>query len=205
MRRSVETNSPALSRRTVSNARCLPTPTSSGFPDTDASKEPRMRNSGASRAVTFPHYHARLSATQPKFNRCSSALTHAPVLGSARSKRRGGEMKSKWVIALLVAALGAGVYGGTVLATPATPSPGLATSILAQSTLDSAKKFQFAHALLRSRQLFGTSDLYVVDNKFQANATTGWHSHPGPSIVTIAAGTMTNYDSENGRCTKQVF
>jgi quercetin dioxygenase-like cupin family protein len=114
-------------------------------------------------------------------------------------------MKSKWVIALLVAALGAAVYGGTVLATPATPSPGLATTILAQSTLDSAKKLQFAQALLRSRQLFGTSDFYVVDNKFQANGTTGWHSHPGPSIVTIAAGTMTNYDSENGRCTKQVF
>ncbi len=120
-------------------------------------------------------------------------------------------MKSKWAIARLVAVVavvavvGAALYGGTVLATPPTPFPGLTTAILAQSTLDNAKKFQFAQALLRSRQLFGTSDFYVVDNKFEANATTGWHSHPGPSVVTIAAGTMTNYESKNGTCTKQVF
>jgi quercetin dioxygenase-like cupin family protein len=120
-------------------------------------------------------------------------------------KRTGGVMKSKWAIALFVAVAGAAMFGGTVLATPATPSPGLSTTILAQSTLDTAKKFQFAQALLRSRQLFGTSDFYVVDNKFQANATSGWHSHPGPSVVTIAAGTMTNYESENGKCTKTVY
>ena len=94
-------------------------------------------------------------------------------------------MKSKWAIARLVAVVavvavvGAALYGGTVLATPPTPFPGLTTAILAQSTLDNAKKFQFAQALLRSRQLFGTSDFYVVDNKFEANATTGWRSHPG--------------------------
>jgi quercetin dioxygenase-like cupin family protein len=123
-------------------------------------------------------------------------------------KRTGGVMKSKSAIALLVAVVavvGAAVFGGNVLATPPTPFPGLTTAILAQSTLDNAKKFQFAQALLRSRQLFGTSDFYVVDNKFEANATTGWHSHPGPSVVTIAAGTMTNYESKNGTCTKQVF
>ncbi|MBI2781110.1 MAG: hypothetical protein HYX55_04855 [Chloroflexi bacterium] len=30
---------------------------------------------------------------------------------------------------------------------------------------------------------------------------TGWHSHPGPVFVTIAAGTMTFYDAADPSCT----
>ena len=41
-------------------------------------------------------------------------------------------MKSKWMLAVLVVALGAGVYGGAVLATPA---GGLTTSTLAKATV----------------------------------------------------------------------
>jgi quercetin dioxygenase-like cupin family protein len=114
-------------------------------------------------------------------------------------------MKSKWVIAFLVAVVGAAVYGGTVLATPPTPTPGLTTAIVAQTTLDGAKKRQFDQALLYSGQRWQPSDFYVVDNKFQPNATSGWHSHPGPSVVTITAGTMTNYSSQNGTCARNVY
>jgi hypothetical protein len=114
-------------------------------------------------------------------------------------------MKSKSVLVLLVAVVGAAVYGGTVLATPPTPSPGLTTTIYAQSTLDGPMKIQFLRAVITSHQLFANSDFYVVDNKFLPNATSGWHSHPGPSVVTVAAGTMTNYESEHGRCATHVY
>jgi quercetin dioxygenase-like cupin family protein len=114
-------------------------------------------------------------------------------------------MKAKWILVLLVVVVGAAVFGGTVLATTPTPPPGLATTILAKSTLDGSKKIQFLRAVITSHQLFPNSDFYVVDNKFLPNATTGWHSHPGPSVVTVVTGTMTNYESTDEKCTPHVY
>jgi quercetin dioxygenase-like cupin family protein len=34
---------------------------------------------------------------------------------------------------------------------------------------------------------------------------TGWHSHPGPAIVTIAAGTLTLYDGDDPTCTGRPY
>jgi hypothetical protein len=46
----------------------------------------------------------------------------------------------------------------------------------------------------------GWTDAYVVDNVFGLGTSTGWHSHPGPSIVFVKAGTITDYDSSNPGC-----
>jgi quercetin dioxygenase-like cupin family protein len=46
----------------------------------------------------------------------------------------------------------------------------------------------------------GLTDGYVVDNKFLPGQTTGWHSHPGPSIVYVVAGSITNYESSQRHC-----
>ena len=52
----------------------------------------------------------------------------------------------------------------------------------------------------------GLSDLYVIDNKFAPNGgTSGWHSHPGPSIVFVVAGTITNYSSDDPSCAPHVY
>jgi quercetin dioxygenase-like cupin family protein len=34
---------------------------------------------------------------------------------------------------------------------------------------------------------------------------TGWHSHPGPVLVTIAAGTMTFYDADDPTCSPDIY
>ena len=47
---------------------------------------------------------------------------------------------------------------------------------------------------------FGLTDTYVVDNKFTPGETTGWHSHPGPSLIIVVDGTITNYDSDQKHC-----
>ncbi len=61
-----------------------------------------------------------------------------------------------------------------------------------------------SHALRRPwftlLQTFGLTDTYVVDNKFTPGETTGWHSHPGPSLIIVVAGTITNYDSDQKHC-----
>jgi len=51
----------------------------------------------------------------------------------------------------------------------------------------------------------GSSDVYVVSNKLAPGGHTGWHSHPGPSLITVKSGTVTNYSSDDPTCTPQVY
>jgi quercetin dioxygenase-like cupin family protein len=43
----------------------------------------------------------------------------------------------------------------------------------------------------------GFSDVYVVQNKVAPGGHTGWHSHPGPSIVSVVSGTATEYHGDD--------
>jgi quercetin dioxygenase-like cupin family protein len=126
-------------------------------------------------------------------------------------------MTGKWIVALTAALLGVAVCVGNVLATS---SVGQSTTILAKATVDDLD--------LSGRQLtttvgpdgrappngiwlawikaHGSSDLYVVDNKFAPNGgTSGWHSHPGPSLIFVVAGTVANYSSDEPGCAPQVY
>jgi quercetin dioxygenase-like cupin family protein len=40
----------------------------------------------------------------------------------------------------------------------------------------------------------GLSDVYMTHLKLAPGAHGGWHSHPGPSIIAVKAGTATFYD-----------
>jgi quercetin dioxygenase-like cupin family protein len=51
----------------------------------------------------------------------------------------------------------------------------------------------------------GLSDVWVVDNKLAPGGTTGWHSHPGPSLILVVAGTETNYTSDDPTCTGHAY
>jgi quercetin dioxygenase-like cupin family protein len=110
-------------------------------------------------------------------------------------------MKSKWLWALLGVLAVVGVYAGTVLATP--PS-GQTTTTLAKAPFDplSLKASTDPANIWRAKiKTHGLSDLYVVDNTFAANGgTSGWHSHPGPSLIFVVSGTITNYMSGGHDC-----
>lgn len=116
-------------------------------------------------------------------------------------------MKSKWILALLVGVLGSAVYAADVLATPASPPPALTTTILGQSLFNSFRVDGHAFApYWRARlETHGLSDVYVVDNKFMPGATTGFHSHPGPSLILVINGTVTNYAGDSPRCTPHSY
>jgi Cupin domain len=137
-------------------------------------------------------------------------------------------MRSKWLWALLAVISAVSLYAGKVLATP---QMGVMTTILAKSLFDeidvkararladddSDDKEHRHHddddvwqARLKTE---GLSDVYVVDNKFapvdpatkKVQGTTGWHSHPGPSLIHVVAGTVTNYSGHDPRCTPQRY
>ena len=51
----------------------------------------------------------------------------------------------------------------------------------------------------------GDSDLYIQSNTWQPGGTTGWHSHPGHSLIIITSGTVTNYESDSPLCKPAVY
>jgi Cupin domain len=51
----------------------------------------------------------------------------------------------------------------------------------------------------------GLSDVYVQSNVWQPGGTTGWHSHPGHSLIVVTAGTVTNYEGNDPNCTPAVY
>jgi quercetin dioxygenase-like cupin family protein len=49
------------------------------------------------------------------------------------------------------------------------------------------------------------SDVYTVRNAIAAGANSGWHTHPGPSLVTVSLGAITVYDGDDPACSKTVY
>jgi hypothetical protein len=114
--------------------------------------------------------------------------------------------RSGWVCASL-----AGLLGVVLSTTPVQATPSSVTSaILAKSVVSpihvSAHRLTVAGdpwgALLETH---GLTDGYVVDNKFLPGQSTGWHSHPGPSLIFVVAGSVTNYDSNADNCAGETY
>lgn len=51
----------------------------------------------------------------------------------------------------------------------------------------------------------GLSDVYVQSNVFPPGASSGWHTHPGHSLIIVAAGTVTAYDGDDRKCRPHVY
>ena len=49
------------------------------------------------------------------------------------------------------------------------------------------------------------SDVFVVHNRLPPGGHTGWHTHPGPSIVSVKVGTATLYDGDDPSCTPVTY
>jgi hypothetical protein len=48
----------------------------------------------------------------------------------------------------------------------------------------------------------GPSDLYLQSNTWQLGGSTGWHRHPGHSLIVITSGQVTQYHPD---CTSEVY
>jgi quercetin dioxygenase-like cupin family protein len=51
----------------------------------------------------------------------------------------------------------------------------------------------------------GMSDLFVQSNVWQPGGSTGWHSHPGHSLIIVTAGTVTAYEGDDRGCRPHVY
>jgi hypothetical protein len=99
----------------------------------------------------------------------------------------------------------------------ATAANGFVPTTLAKGALDGFEVFN--HSIqpngdiwLSLQKTKGPSDLFVQSNVWQpvnpithVVATTGWHSHPGHSLIIVTAGAVTNYESNDPECTPHVY
>jgi quercetin dioxygenase-like cupin family protein len=51
----------------------------------------------------------------------------------------------------------------------------------------------------------GASDVYVVSNVFAPGGHSGWHTHPGPSLITVKSGTISAYSGDDPSCTAEIY
>ena len=51
----------------------------------------------------------------------------------------------------------------------------------------------------------GDTDVYVFQNTWQPLGHTGWHTHPGPSLLFVISGQITAYDASDSTCTPTTY
>jgi hypothetical protein len=47
--------------------------------------------------------------------------------------------------------------------------------------------------------------VYVQSNVWDPGGTTGWHTHPGHSLIIVTAGVITAYEGDDPTCTPHVY
>jgi quercetin dioxygenase-like cupin family protein len=106
-------------------------------------------------------------------------------------------------------------FVGRVHATPA--NAGFSSSTLAQGRFGEIEVFNHFsppnstgrehehNTWLSLQKTKGLSDLYVQNNVWQPGGSTGWHTHPGHSLITVTAGTVTAYEGNDPDCKPHTY
>jgi predicted metal-dependent enzyme (double-stranded beta helix superfamily) len=106
---------------------------------------------------------------------------------------------------LAAVVMGAAAYASTVLATP---PAGFTSTTLARGRYGDIDVHNVSappdywQAKLKTHR---ASDLYVQSNVWTPGGNSGWHTHPGHSMITVLAGTVTAYEGDDPTCTPKVY
>lgn len=80
----------------------------------------------------------------------------------------------------------------------ATPGQRILTSIISGPVeLDEVEVKSESDAHEVEIKTGGLSDVYVVQNVLAPGGHTGWHSHPGPSVISVVSGEATEYHDDD--------
>jgi hypothetical protein len=99
-----------------------------------------------------------------------------------------------WMLVLSGVILGEALYVGSIQATPVSGFTGTTIAV---------GRFEDIEA--NNQKPKGPLDLYVQSNVWTPGGTTGWHTHPGHSLITVTAGAVTAYDGHDPSCTPHVY
>lgn len=99
-------------------------------------------------------------------------------------------VRKKFVAAGIVAACAFGAAAAGIVW--ATPGSNISTVIISGPVILGDSKVKSESEINKVEiETEGFSDVYVVHNKIVPGGDTGWHSHPGPSIISVKAGQVT--------------
>src|SRR5262249_56586821 len=108
-------------------------------------------------------------------------------------------------LAVMTAAI---VLTGLFQASPAwaTPANGFTSTPLAQGQIDQFDVFNRfvlpgSQVWLSRQWTKGLSDGSVLLNVWQPGGSTGWHTHPGHTLIFVTAGTVAQYPADGSNCT----
>jgi len=133
----------------------------------------------------------------------------------ATEKEEDMQRRLNWILLFTVALAGAILYRARPV--KATPADGYTSTALAQGRIGNIDLFNHfippntrprdreRNVWLSWQKTKGPSDLYVLNNVWAPGGSTGWHSHPGHSLIIITAGTVTNYESDDPGCKPHVY
>jgi hypothetical protein len=105
-------------------------------------------------------------------------------------------------------------YVGNVQATPASGFTGTTLAVGRFGNIDVSNHVFLPDAAghprhknlwLSFQKTKGPSDLYVQNNTWAPGGTTGWHTHPGHSLIIVTAGTVTAYEGDDPSCQPHVY
>jgi quercetin dioxygenase-like cupin family protein len=105
-------------------------------------------------------------------------------------------MRSRWILALAAVAALAAVSGAVASHVTQVDPATVPTGFLAAH--NSIRDVPVS-ALARAATPDGT-DAFIQHVRLGPNLTTGWHTHPGPAIVSVVKGSVTYEDAEANRC-----
>jgi hypothetical protein len=105
--------------------------------------------------------------------------------------------------AIVVATL----YTGNAMATPAVGFVGTTAALGRFGNIDlfNSQVTPDGNIWLSLQKTLGLSDVYVQNNVWDPGGTTGWHSHPGASLIIVTAGTITDYEGNDPNCKPAVY
>lgn len=110
-----------------------------------------------------------------------------------------GARKAKTFKLLRAGAIVACAFGAVAIGIAwATPGQGISTTIIAGPTLLGRSSVKSESEINEVEfKTKGMSDVYIVFNRIVPGGHTGWHSHPGPSIISVVSGQATEYRDDD--------
>jgi uncharacterized cupin superfamily protein len=99
----------------------------------------------------------------------------------------------------------------------ATPAAGFVGTTIAVGRFDEIKVFNTlvppnfwkskhnSDIWLSWQKTKGASDLYVQSNVWQPGGSTGWHTHPGHSLIIVTEGEVTAYEGDDRGCRPTIY
>jgi len=120
-----------------------------------------------------------------------------------------------WVVLLSAAIVATALYHARKV--NATPAGGFVGTTLSQGRFGDIDVFNHFtppnstggrhehNTWLSLQKTKGLSDVYVQSNVWQPGGSTGWHTHPGHSLITVTAGTVTAYEGDDPDCKPHVY